>query len=62
MNGDKYVGEVKNGKFDGRGQYFDSKTGEIFDGEFKNGLRHGKITVIKPDGKILETVWINGNP
>lgn len=44
-SGDKYVGEFRNGKFNGDGEYFfageDFKKGNKFIGEFRNGLFNG---------------------
>lgn len=40
-NGDRYNGEYKNGKPDGKGIYTWAN-GSYYDGEFKNGLKHGK--------------------
>ena len=36
-NGDKYEGEFKNGKFDGKGTYFSEASGRIYKGLWKNG-------------------------
>jgi hypothetical protein len=48
--GVKYVGEFKNGKYNGQG----TKTypdGEIYVGEFKDNQRNGRGTCIFPDGE-----------
>ena len=41
--GDKYVGEWKNGLPYGKGTYT-SPTGSIYEGEWENGLQHGQGT------------------
>ena len=40
-NGDVFVGNYKNGKFDGYGQYIWAE-GSIYDGDFRDGLKHGR--------------------
>ncbi|MDC3140435.1 hypothetical protein OBA40_03660, partial [Alphaproteobacteria bacterium] len=39
-NGNKYIGEYKNGKINGQGKFF-YKSGAIYDGNNKDGLAHG---------------------
>ncbi len=58
LDGEKYVGEWKNGKYHGQGTYT-SKDGEKFVGEWKddkewNGNEYNK------DGKIISK-YVNGN-
>ena len=48
-NGDKYVGEFKDGKFHGQGT-FTWANGDKYVGEFKNGLLNGQGTDIFVDG------------
>jgi len=45
----KYMGEIKNGKPDGRGIKFKPYGGKYF-GEWKNGKEHGQGTETSPDG------------
>ena len=40
-NGDSYIGEYKEGKPDGKGQY-NWRNASFYVGEFKMGLKHGK--------------------
>ena len=39
-SGDLYSGNFKNGKFEGRGEYYGVNS-EIYTGSFKAGERHG---------------------
>ena len=49
-NGDRYLGEFKNGVSHGRGAYYYAN-GDLYKGEFKNGERHGYGTM----------QWYNGD-
>jgi hypothetical protein len=42
-NGDKYVGEYKDGKYSGQGTYTFAN-GDVYVGEFKEDMRHGQGT------------------
>ncbi|HIC77131.1 MAG TPA: hypothetical protein EYO89_04605, partial [Candidatus Dadabacteria bacterium] len=48
--GEKYVGEFKDGMRHGKGT-FTFPDGEKYVGEYKDGKRHGKGTCISPDGE-----------
>ena len=48
-NGDKYLGQFKDGKFYGKGTYI-FKNGNKYVGDFKNGKLHGKVTYIFTNG------------
>ena len=48
-NGDKYEGEMNNGKMEGQGIYT-FKNGERYEGEFKNDMFEGKGEYYWPDG------------
>ena len=48
-NGDKYVGQFKDGKFHGKGTYI-FKNENKYVGDFKNGKFHGKGTYIFTNG------------
>ena len=48
-NGDKYVGQFKDGKYHGKGTYI-FKNGNKYVGDFKNGKFHGKGTYIFTNG------------
>ena len=56
-NGDKYVGEFKDGKKHGQGTYTYTD-GRKYVGEFKNG-NFWNGTTYKIDGNIFEE-WVNG--
>jgi hypothetical protein len=57
-NGDKYEGEMKNGKMQGKGIYTFSN-GEIYEGEFKDNMFHGKGKYTWTDGKVESGTWEN---
>ena len=61
-NGDKYEGELKlfkSYKKNGKGKYY-YKNGEIFDGEWKNGIIEGKGIYYYNNGRKYEGQWKNG--
>ena len=41
IDGSTYVGEVRNGKFDGFGTYTSAKTGQVYEGQWVNGKKQG---------------------
>ena len=55
----KYMGEIKNGKPDGRGIKLKPYAGKYF-GEWKNGKEHGQGTETSPDGNSYEGEWKDG--
>ena len=61
-NGDKYEGDFKDNKFDGKGKFTWKKKNEEYDGQWKNGKRHGEGTMISY-GKIYNSkvhgIWEN---
>ena len=62
-NGDKYVGEHKNGLGNGQGTYtFGSGEweGDKHVGEYKNGVREGLGTYTYADGTTESGIWKNG--
>ena len=58
-NGDRYVGQVKDGKFSGRG-VLTHKTGSKYQGEFLNGKKHGKGKTTQLNGNSFEGNFFNG--
>ena len=48
-NGDKYVGEFRNGKKNGQGTYYHAN-GNKYVGEYRNGIRHGQGTYTFANG------------
>ena len=49
-NGEKYVGEWKNGKFCGQGTFTHTDGGK-YEGEYKDGKPNGQGTETLPDGQ-----------
>ena len=58
-NGNKYVGEFKDGGKHGQGIYIYSN-GDKYVGEFKDGEKHGQGTYIKPEGRKYVGEWKDG--
>ena len=54
--GDKYEGEMKDGRFHGQGK-LTFADGREYIGEFKNGLRNGQGTLTTHDGDRYEGEW-----
>ena len=57
-NGEKYVGEFKDGMLNGQGTYT-YPDGEKYVGEFKDGLLNGKGVAYKVNGEIQSGTWVN---
>ena len=56
-DGDKYVGEYRDGKKNGQGTYTFAN-GRKYVGEFKNGFSHGKGIQYYADGTVeKEGIW-----
>lgn len=47
-NGDKYIGDIKNGKKEGKGK-LEYANGWSYDGEWKNDMKNGKGKEVAPD-------------
>ena len=60
-NGEKYVGDWKNGKYHGHGT-FTYPDGNMYVGEFKDGLKNGQGTFTYPGGEKYEGEWKDGKP
>ena len=58
-NGNKYEGELKNGKFHGQGKYTFSN-GNIYEGEFNNGKWEGQGKYSFSNGNIYEGEFKDG--
>ena len=58
-NGDNYIGEFKNGLFDGKGQLTD-KNGNVFDGHFTKGRKEGFGLIITNKGEKIEGKYKDG--
>ena len=58
-NGNKYIGEFKNGKIEGKGT-FSYEDGTIFVGNFIEGYKNGEGYIQFPDGKKYFGNWLNG--
>ena len=55
-NGDKYVGEFKDGIAHGQGTATWA-SGDKYIGGWKDGEYHGQGTLILPDGRVLKGRW-----
>ena len=58
-NGDSYVGEYKNGKYDGQGKYAYA-SGDLYVGEYKNGVIDGQGTYTFANGEKYVGQWKDG--
>ena len=56
--GDKYEGEIKNKKPNGKGKYY-SSSGQIREGNFKDGLLNGQGKISYPNGTEYSGNFIN---
>jgi hypothetical protein len=59
-NGDRYVGEVRDGLPDGEGTVV-SSNGDMFAGEWRNGTPHGRGHLLWANGEVYVGTWKNGN-
>ena len=58
QNGEKYVGEIKDNKYNGKGSYL-FINGNVYIGEFKDGLQNGQGTFTFANGdKYLSLIHI----
>lgn len=55
--GGKYQGQTRDGRPYGKGKLVDKKT--VYEGDFKDGERHGVITVTKSGKKTMTQFWIS---
>ena len=56
VDGDKYVGEFKDGEKNGQGTY-NWTDGDKYVGEFKDGASNGQGTYTYADGTVKEGIW-----
>lgn len=54
-----YEGQVKNGRFHGKGKYTDPK-GNAIEGTFENGRPEGEATVSLPTGDVYQMIFKDG--
>jgi hypothetical protein len=61
FNGNKYVGEFKDGKYNGWGTYYflenNPNMGAKYVGEFKDNKFHGQGRLTFADGRVVEGIW-----
>ncbi len=64
-NGGRYVGEFKDGQRHGLGTFFyladNQFKGDIYFGEYENGVPKGQGILFKADGRRIEGIWENYN-
>ena len=63
FNGDRYEGEWKDNKKEGKGVYYWNRSpwkGDVFEGEWKNNKKEGKGIYYFSDGDFYEGNWKNG--
>ena len=58
-NGDNYIGEFKNGYFEGKGQLTDKK-GNVFNGNFVKGKKEGFGLIVTNKGETIKGKYSNG--
>lgn len=58
--GDKYVGQFKDGEFDGEGTYFYTNGAGKYVGQWKNGKMHGKGTIYYYNGTKVSGIFEEG--
>ena len=51
-----------NGKMNGFGKYTYASNGQIYEGNFVNGVKRGDGKITYPSGKIYEGKFLNGVP
>mmetsp|Transcript_14674 Transcript_14674/g.22141 ORF Transcript_14674/g.22141 Transcript_14674/m.22141 type:complete len:748 (+) Transcript_14674:55-2298(+) len=54
---DAYSDDIQD---DYRHAFYDEDTGDVYEGGWENGLRHGKGIALFPDGTMYEGTWLNG--
>ena len=59
FNGEQYIGEWKNHKYDGQGTFI-GVDGQKYVGRWKNNKKNGQGTTSWPDGRIAIIQWENG--
>ena len=57
-NGDRYEGDFRNDKFEGKGIYY--KSGDRYEGDYRNGKREGKGIYYYNNGKKEICNYLNG--
>ena len=60
-NGNRYDGEGKNSKKDGKARFYFNDGKIIYDGYYKDGVRHGKGTWYYSDGDSRQAKYNMGN-
>lgn len=58
-NGDFYLGEMKDGVYEGLGFYFSAANGERYDGEWKDGKANGNGVTIDKFGNKMSGTYRN---
>lgn len=61
-SGEVYTGDILNGKFNGRGRMTYGQNGKsvsFYDGEWRNGVQHGRGVYVDESGWRAESEWSN---
>lgn len=54
QTGDLYVGQLEEGKKNGKGRLYDAEKDEVYEGEFENDRRSGPGTIYHRNGEVIK--------
>jgi hypothetical protein len=61
QTGDRYVGQLDDGKKNGRGRLYDAEKDEVYEGEFENDKRSGSGTIYRRNGEVIKGDFRNNH-